>query len=159
MKIIKVNNNQKIKLTKPGEYLIQLIKPHSQAEITGIFRATGLAKIKVSVVIWHQAAHTKAITLLKGVADDQGQLKFAGKIIIDNNGSQSNSFLTERVLLLSDQATAEVIPDLEIKADDVKCSHAASISNISKNQLFYLMSRGLNKEQAKRLIVKGFLAC
>ena len=98
-----------------------------------------------------------ANTTLKGVVRDQSQLKFKGLITIDPNCGQSSSFLTERILLLSDQAHAEAIPDLEILTDDVKCSHAASISNLDEEHLFYLMSRGLSKKQVEKLIVNGFL--
>ena len=68
-----------------------------------------------------------------------------------------NSFLTEKILLLSDEARAEAVPDLEIESDDVKCSHAATISKIPEEQLFYLMSRGLSKFEGESMIVEGFL--
>ena len=80
-----------------------------------------------------------------------------GKIIIDENCGDSSSFLTERVLLLSDKAKAEAIPDLEIKTDDVQCSHAASISSISEEHLFYLETRGIGREKAEEMVVDGFL--
>ncbi|MCA9369371.1 SufD family Fe-S cluster assembly protein, partial [Candidatus Woesebacteria bacterium] len=65
---------------------------------------------------------------------------------------------TERVLLLSDTATAETVPDLEILTDDVKCSHAASVSRIPEEQIFYLQSRGIERSTAEDMIVEGFLA-
>ena len=65
--------------------------------------------------------------------------------------------MTERVLLLSDTATAETIPDLEIESYDVKCSHAASVSRINEEQLFYLMSRGISRVKAEDMVVVGFL--
>jgi Fe-S cluster assembly scaffold protein SufB len=92
------------------------------------------------------------------VATDQAQIKFVGRIIIDKDCGDSNSFLTERILLLSDQAKAEAVPDLEIKTDDVKCSHAASISRIPEEHLFYLMSRGLQRSAAEQMVVDGFLS-
>lgn len=151
------NQQQKIELTQPGEYLIVLAGEGAEAEIWGSFLAQSRDTIAVSVVIHHQAAHTRASTTLKGAADDQAQLSFKGKIIIDEACGNSNSFLTERILLLSDQSRAEAVPELEILTDDVKCSHAASVSKIPEDQLFYLASRGVSRAEAKKLIVEGFL--
>lgn len=157
MKKYLITHSQQIKLTKPGKYLIQLIKPHTEVRVTGCFKTVASEHFTIELVVQHSAADTQANIVLKGVADDQSQLKFAGKIIIDQNCPQANSFLTERILLLSDQAIAETVPDLEILSADVVCSHAASISSVSEEQLFYLMSRGLSEKHAKKLIVTGFL--
>jgi len=148
---------RKIELKKSGKHVIELKKPGEEVEIVGIFETKGDERISVEVIIHHQAPRTQATTILKGVARDRGYIKFVGRIVIDPDCGQSNSFLTERILLLSDQAHAEAIPDLEILTDDVRCSHAASISNVSDEHLFYLMSRGLNKKQAEKLIISGFL--
>jgi len=148
---------KKIILKKPGKHVIELKKPGEEVEVVGVFETKDKERVEVEVVIHHQAPRTLANTTLKGVARDSSSLKFMGLIIIDPDCGQSSSFLTERILLLSDQAHAETIPDLEILTDDVQCSHAASISNISEKHLFYLMSRGLSKKQAEKLIVDGFL--
>ena len=149
---------RKIKLKNPGKHVITLTKPGDEVEIIGIFETKRDEQVSVEIIIHHCAPRTLAITTLKGVVRDKSQLKFKGKIVIDPNCGQSNSFLTERILLLSDQAYVEAVPDLEIMTDDVKCSHAISISNINPQQLFYLMSRGLCKKQAQDLIIKGFLS-
>lgn len=146
-----------VKLDAPGEYVIELAEPDLEVEVVGIFESQAAEIKKVQVTIHHQAPRTLATTTLKGVARDQSQLSLLGKIVIDANCGQSNSFLTERVLLLSDQSRAETVPELEIMTDDVKCSHAASISSIPEDQLFYLQSRGLSVTQAENLIVTGFL--
>jgi len=148
---------KKIEIDKPGKHVIKLTKKGEEVEIVGVFETKDNEKKEVEVIIHHQAPYTLANTTLKGVAKDKSSLKFVGRIIIDPDCGQSNSFLTERILLLSDQAHAEAVPDLEIMTDDVKCSHAASISNINNEHLFYLMSRGLSKLQAEELIVEGFL--
>ena len=149
---------KEITIDKPGEYLVELIKEGSEVKIGGTFLATKNETKEVKVVIHHKAANTLANTTLKGVARDSAKISFTGRIIIDPDCGNSNSFLTERILLLSDRAKAEAIPDLEILTDDVKCSHAASISRIPESQLFYLMSRGISRENAEDLIVEGFLA-
>lgn len=158
-KIISIAKPQEkvIKISEPGNYLIKLKVPEASAVIEGAFVAQKTQNIEVGVVIHHQAPHTRAETKLHGVARDKAQIKLTGRILIDKNCGDTNSFLTERVLLLSDQAKAECIPDLEIESDDVKCSHAASISRIPEEQLFYLMSRGISRQKAENLIVEGFL--
>jgi Fe-S cluster assembly scaffold protein SufB len=148
---------QKIKITESGQHVINLTVAGAEAEISGVFEVKNKDNVNVELIIHHQAPHTRATTTLKGVVRDQAFLKLAGRIIIDPDCGDSNSFLTERVLLLSPEARAEAVPDLEILTDDVKCSHAASISSIPETQLFYLMSRGLSKIKAEELIVEGFL--
>lgn len=155
--VIRKNQQKKITITKPGDYLIELVGEGAEAEIVGAFLTEANDSVAVNVTIHHKAKHTLANTTLRGVARDQSKVRFFGRIIIDPECGQSNSFLTERVLLLSDQASAEAVPELEILTDDVKCSHAASVSQIPEPQLFYLMSRGLPKKQAEDLIIEGFL--
>lgn len=154
---IPANEHKKIVLAEPGEYFVYLTGAGAEAEISGVFEVDQDTMTQVSVIIHHQAPHTRANTTLKGVARDTASLKFVGRIIIDEECGDSNSFLTERILLLSDGAKAEAVPDLEIKTDDVKCSHAASISRIPEEHLFYLQSRGLARAEAEKLIVDGFL--
>lgn len=152
-----ITGQEKHTLTEAGEYIFNVTQPGAELEIVGAFEAINSDRIDVEVIIHHQAPHTCARTTLKGVARDQAQLKFTGRIIIDEDCGDTNSFLTERILLLSDQAKAEAIPDLEIKTDDVKCSHAASISRIPEEHLFYLMSRGISRTKAEKILVEGFL--
>lgn len=140
-----------------GEHTIELTREGQELEVFGAFYVEGVNKLTLSITILHSAAHTKANTTLKGVATDSAQLSLSGTILIPQHANDTHSFLTERVLLLSPQAKAEAIPNLEILTDDVKCSHAATISRIPEEQLFYLMSRGVSRQQATLLIVDGFL--
>lgn len=152
-----ITSNERHTLTESGEYIFNVTQPGADLTITGAFLAEGKDKVEVEVIIRHQAPHTRANTTLKGVARDQAQIKFTGRIIIEPECGDTNSFLTERILLLSDEAKAEAVPDLEIKTDDVKCSHAASISRIPEEHIFYLMSRGIPRREAEEMIVEGFL--
>jgi len=151
------DQHKSITLENLGEYQIELLGEGASVEIAGVFEANGSEQKEVSVTIIHRAGHTRANTTLKGVARDKGFLKFVGRIIIDKGCPDTNSFLTEKILLLSDKARAEAIPDLEIESDDVKCSHAATISKIPEEQIFYLQSRGLSEKNAKEAIVEGVL--
>jgi len=151
------DETKEIEVDAPGTWKVQLNGEGAQANLKGIFDVAGNDTCDVTVIIHHQAANTRADTVLKGVGRDSAKIKFVGRIIIDPDCGNSNSFLTERILLLSDKAVAETVPDLEILTDDVACSHAASITNVSDEHLFYLMSRGIPKDTAQEMIVTGFL--
>ncbi len=151
------DSHKKITLEKPGKYVIELVGPGAEATITGVWDVRGNDAVSVEVVIHHKAPNTLANTTMHGVGRDKATVRFVGRIIIDPECGKSNSFLTERVLLLSDEAHAETVPDLEILTDDVKCSHAASVSRIPEEQLFYLQSRGIERHAAEDMIVAGFL--
>jgi Fe-S cluster assembly protein SufD len=91
------------------------------------------------------------------VVHEDGKADMYGKIIVKKGAQHTESFLQERVLLVDDESCATAIPNLEIKAQEVKCSHAAAVGKIDEEQLFYLMSRGLSKKKATDVIVEGFL--
>lgn len=154
---IKKDQHKTITLTKSGDYIVELIGEGAEVTIEGRWLMEKTQELKVKLLIHHQAANTQAITTLKAVGTDKAQISLAGKIVVDKQCNGVNSFLTERVLLLSETAKAEAIPDLEIESNEVKCSHAASIASINEEQRFYLQSRGISKNKAEELIIKGFL--
>ncbi len=149
---------QEITLPDHGEIEVILAKPGAEARIFATVMTQSAEQKKLSLIISHQAPHTSAQTVLKGVADGKSSLNLYGKIVIKPNCPDVQSFLKERILLLSDQAHAVALPELEIESDNVSCSHAASIAPIPENEIFYLMSRGLSRELAKKMLVDGFLA-
>lgn len=148
---------RKVHITKSGDYRVEIKNSGDEVEIVGLFHAKGSDDININLTIVHQAPHTRANTILKGVAEGKSKIRFFGRIIIEENCGDTQSFLEERILLLSDTAKAEAVPELEILTDDVKCSHAASISRIPEEHLFYLESRGIPKERAEGMVVEGFL--
>lgn len=152
------NEHKEIKIVESGEYLVELVGPGAEVSIGGTFLAENSDKVDINLIIHHKAPNTQANTTLKGVGRDKAHLRFLGRIIIDPECGNSNSFLTERILLLSDTAIADAIPELEILTDDVKCSHAASISRIPEEHIFYLMSRGISRREAEEMVVGGFLS-
>lgn len=155
--IITTTSEKKITLKRSGDYRVEITEPTVEAEIVGMFQTKGTEEININLTIVHKAPHTRASTMLKGVARDQSKIRFFGRIIIEEKCPDTQSFLEERILLLSDQAKAEAVPELEILCDDVKCSHAASISPIPEEHLFYLESRGIPKVKAEEMIIEGFL--
>lgn len=144
-------------INEPGNYRFILDKEGQEIEIMGRFSLKKRAKEQWNVEVIHAAPHTSSKTDIRGVVDNQGQAIVKGIIKVLPQATGTEAFLEEKVLLLSPQARAEAIPDLEIETDQVRCSHAATVGKIDANQLFYLQSRGLTKQKAKNLIVKGFL--
>jgi Fe-S cluster assembly protein SufD len=153
-----VPDTQKILIEKSGTYVVKLTKPQAHADIVGTFLTTEKQFIDIEIFIVHQAKQTTAQSTFKGVAKDDSRIRFQGRIIIEPGCPHTQSFLEQRILLLSANAKAEAVPELEILSDDVKCSHAASISRIPALHLFYLQSRGLSPATAEKLIIDGFLA-
>ncbi len=129
----------------------------AHAYVYGIFVGNGDERMSIHTVTHHLEEDTFARTSVRGVLSGRAHTDFSGLIQIDKPAQRTNSYLDERVLLLSDKATSRARPELEIEADDVKASHAATVGTINQEQLFYLNARGMNKALAQALIARGFL--
>ncbi len=112
--------------------------------------------IDISNNVVHNAPNTKNNVLVKGALDDISKSVFRGKIKIIKNAQNTESFLSSRSLMISDNAETYAIPSLEIDANNVRASHSASLGKPEDSEIFYLMSRGLKRKEAERLIIKGF---
>jgi Fe-S cluster assembly protein SufD len=104
----------------------------------------------------HQAPHTRSDLLFKGAVEDEARSVYSGLIRLRHEAQKSNAYQTNRNLVLTEGAGAESIPNLEIEANDVRCSHASTVGPIDDDQRYYLESRGIRPEDAERLIVLGF---
>jgi Fe-S cluster assembly protein SufD len=104
----------------------------------------------------HVAPHCTSDLLYKGALKDASRVVYSGLIHIAPGARQSDAFQTNRNVVLSDEAKADSIPNLEIENNDVRCSHAASVGPVSDDELFYLQTRGIPRDQAEQLIVTGF---
>lgn len=145
-------------LSEPGRYRVEIKAEGAQVEIKGGWRTCAKESVEVVLDIVHQARHTRSNTLLRGAAGGQSKITLSGTIIIEPAAQDTNAFLTENILLLSDQAVAQAVPNLEISANEVKCSHAATVTKIPPEHLFYLQARGIDPTAAADLIVSAFLA-
>ena len=105
----------------------------------------------------HKHQHCKSSQLVKSVLLDKSNGTYQGKIYVDQDAQKTNGYQLSKALVLSENSAFNSKPELEIYADDVKCSHGSTTGNIDQNSIFYLMSRGLSKEQAKKMLVEGFL--
>lgn len=109
-------------------------------------------------VITYDKDNLTGETEIRAVVEDGGNLKLKGTILIQKDAVGAEAFLRFKVLLLGGNAKAEVDPELEILTNDVHASHAASVGQVDEEQLFYLMSRGFDRQKAVELIVEAFLA-
>src|SRR3989344_2566510 len=105
----------------------------------------------------HKAENTFSTIYARGVLDDYSNAIYKGLIRIESNAPNSSGYQKEDVLLVSENAKADSIPNLEIENNDVKCSHGATISHLDNEKMFYLMSRGINEKESAMIMIEGFL--
>lgn len=150
---------QRFKLDKPGEIdlVIPFLVAHEEREVLGIISAMEPGDYKVRVVSDHRASNTFGRIVIKGVAANGVRVTVDGMVKIGKEARKTDSFLEMRILLLDKKSSAVAEPKLEIENNDVRASHAATVGKIDEEQIFYLNSRGVDTDEAKRLIVEGFL--
>jgi Fe-S cluster assembly protein SufD len=135
----------------------KLAGPGSEARVTGGYAGGPGQHLDFDTLQEHAAPNTNSDLAFRGVLAAGSTAVWRGMIKVDPGAQQTDAFQESRNLLLSPEAHADAIPGLEILADDVRCTHAAAIAQVDKDQLFYLTSRGLGDETAKALIIEGFL--
>jgi Fe-S cluster assembly protein SufD len=135
----------------------KLAGPGSEARVTGGYAGGAGQHLDYDTTQEHAAPNTNSDLAFRGVLAKGATAVWRGMIKVDPGAQQTDAFQESRNLLLSPEAHADAIPGLEILADDVRCTHAAAVAQVDKDQLFYLTSRGLNDEDAKSLIIEGFL--
>ena len=135
----------------------QLRGEGAEARVTGAYATGGRQHVDFDTLQEHAAPNTTSDLAFRGVLAGRSSSVWRGMIKVDPGAQRTDAFQDNRNLLLSKRAHADAIPGLEILANDVRCTHAAAVAQIDREQLFYLMSRGLQREQATRLIIDGFL--
>ena len=129
----------------------------SSARVTGAYAGNGTQHLDFDTTQEHAAENTTSDLAFRGVLEESATAVWRGMIRVDPGAQQTDAFQESRNLLLSKSAHADAIPGLEIEANDVRCTHAAAVAQIDPEQLHYLRSHGLSVEEAKRLIIEGFL--
>ncbi len=129
----------------------------SEVETIGLLFGSGRQAFDHHTVHHHTAPHTNSNLDFKAVVTGRARSAYTGNITIEKEAPFSSAYQTNHNLLLSDKAQAESIPELEIKVDEVQCSHGATVGQVDPDELFYLMSRGIPEKEAVRQIVRGFL--
>jgi len=127
-----------------------------EATVNGLYLADDKQHIDNFTIIDHARPHCASHELYKGILNDQAQGVFNGKIFVRPDAQKTDAKQTNKVLLLSDGATINTKPQLEIFADDVKCTHGATVGQLDAESLFYLRSRGIGQEEARALLTYAF---
>ena len=125
--------------------------------LNGIIDLDNKKHHEIKTVINHNEENCKSYQLIKSVLSENSKGIYQGKIYVNSKAQKTDGYQLSRALLLNDDVEFNAKPELEIYADDVKCSHGSTSGNIDENSIFYLMSRGLSHEQSKKLLTNGFL--
>jgi Fe-S cluster assembly protein SufD len=128
----------------------------AESDLTAVYFGDGRQMLDFRTLQDHLAPHTRSDLLFKGAVEDEAQSVYSGLIRIRRGAQRANAFQTNRNLVLTEGAEAMSVPNLEIEADDVHCSHASTVGPIDDDQLYYLATRGVPPDEAERLIVLGF---
>jgi Fe-S cluster assembly protein SufD len=122
------------------------------------YLARGRQHVDNTTEIIHAKPHTTSAEVYKGVLDDQARGVFQGRIVVQKDAQKSDGHQLNKTILLSDRAEIDTKPELEIFADDVKCSHGATAGELDEGALFYLRARGIDLADARQLLVHAFIA-
>jgi Fe-S cluster assembly protein SufD len=144
--------------SKKGKIRIQndLAGPGATSRVTGAYFADGTQHLDYDTFQEHMAPNTESDFAFKGALRDESSAVWRGMIRVEQDAQKTNAYQENRNLMLSPKAHADSIPGLEILANDVRCTHGATLGRVDREQLFYLMARGLSRQEAERLIVRGF---
>ncbi len=156
--ILKKKNEKKIFLIdKPGNYQIKLTAPGAQVDIIGFFVGRNKDRFLVNTQQIHLAPNTHSNLLFKSVLFDQSVFHYQGLIKINKEAQMADAYQRNENLLVSDQAKVKSQPELEILANNVRCTHGVTVGRVNQEEIFYLNSRGINLKQAQRMLIEGFL--
>jgi Fe-S cluster assembly protein SufD len=144
--------------SKKGKTRIQndLAGPGATSRVTGAYFADGEQHLDYDTFQEHIAPNTTSDFAFKGALRDHATAVWRGMIKVEKDAQKTNAYQENRNLILSEEAHADSIPGLEIEANDVRCTHGATISPVNRDELFYAMARGISRGEAERLIVRGF---
>ena len=140
-----------------AEFHVDINDTGAEADLSGVALIRGKQHADTTVVINHKAAHGRSSQFFKHILEDQARGVFQGKIHVFKDAQKTDGYQLSNNLLLSPLAEMDIKPELEIYADDVKCSHGTTTGQLDETPLFYLMSRGIDKDSARRLLLEAFL--
>ncbi len=130
---------------------------YSSAFINGIFSINNNKHHEIRTIINHLTENTKSYQLIKSVLEDSSRAVYQGKIFVNSKAQKTDGYQLSKAILLNKDSEFNAKPELEIYADDVKCSHGSASGSLNEDSIFYLMSRGLNYQQSRELLINGFL--
>ena len=139
-----------------NEILCNLNQEYSSAFINGAINIDNDSKHEIRTKINHLSQNTKSYQLIKCALKNEAKAVYQGKIFVDAVAQKTDGYQSSKAILLDKDTEFNAKPELEIYADDVKCSHGSSSGNLDENKIFYLMTRGLNKNEAKKILLDGY---
>jgi len=130
---------------------------YSSAFINGVFSLKENKQHEIRTIVNHLVENTKSYQLIKSVLGKNSKAAYQGKIFVNSKAQKTDGYQLSKAILLDETSEFNAKPELEIYADDVKCSHGSASGSLNENSIFYLMSRGLSYKQSKELLINGFL--
>ena len=140
-----------------ASYRTQLNAPHGASELRGLFLAGGEEQCTVRLHTAHHAPDCRSESVVKGVAGGTATGRFDGLVYVAPDAQRTDAVQQSRNVLLSDTAHIDTLPQLEIYADDVRCSHGATVGQMDDEAILYMRQRGLSLSEAERLQIEGFV--
>ncbi|MEE2614163.1 MAG: Fe-S cluster assembly protein SufD [Verrucomicrobiota bacterium] len=135
---------------------MDLAKPGIECMLNGLYMTRGRQLADHHMIVNHAAPYCNSHEYFNGILDDQSRGVFHGRILVEPEAQKTDAKQTNKNLILSDEATVNTKPQLEIYADDVKCTHGATIGELDNDAIFYLRARGLDSQTARRMLMHGF---
>src|SRR6056300_105901 len=161
--ILKKNSHLELFILSKGskffknDIICSLNDNHGSISLNGIINLNDNKHHEIKTVINHNEENCKSYQLIKTVLNDESKSVYQGKIYVNSKAQKTDGYQLSRALLLNQETEFNAKPELEIYADDVKCSHGSTSGNLDENSIFYLMSIGLSLNQSKELLINGFL--
>lgn len=137
---------------------IDLTGPEANVNLKGIYLSSGKDEVSFSITMNHLVGGCRSRQLFNGLASGSAKCSFFGKIIVAPDAQQTEAYQENHNIVLTEEASVNTKPQLEIYADDVKCSHGATVGKLNEDEQFYMRSRGIPEEEAKVLQMISFVA-
>ncbi|MBR4735403.1 MAG: SufD family Fe-S cluster assembly protein [Bacteroidales bacterium] len=147
----------------PGEsrdvnVAVDLVGPGAELSLKALYLCGSDEKVNFRILVHHRAPGCRSTQLVKGIAGGNSNVTFNGTIVVAPDAQKTEAFQENHNILFSERAKVETRPQLEIYADDVKCSHGATVGRLNEDELFYMRSRGISKDEAEALQMLSFLS-
>ena len=140
------------------DFRIEMTGPGAVCRLSGIYLCPESERLHINVSLTHKAGGCSSFQSFKGIVSGRTRVDFTGRIVVCRDAQKTEAFQENQSLLLSDDARVDTSPQLEIYADDVKCSHGAAVGRLDENEQFYMRSRGIPEKEAKVLQMLSFLS-
>jgi len=144
--------------SKDIEVSVDLCGPGAEAHLKGLYLCGADEKVRFKVVMHHRAPGCKSTQLFNGIAGGEADVRFDGTIVVAPDAQQTEAYQENHNIVLTESAKVVTKPQLEIYADDVKCSHGATVGQLNRDEIFYMRSRGIPEREAKTLQMISFLS-